>query len=395
MAKPFDLRKQLKLHDNHLLRTFFADQPELRAMDWNALRSYDVEPIIAAWESLPNDRRRRLQVVLQDVHELDHDGAMRTLAEAIAWRYGDRLPAFAARRSRLDKALWAYLDAREAFDEAAIFARADALARGQFANRWNSLPKEPIAVTEKRLAALEERVRQFYWHKELRGEVCRVHHYPRANGAEYFFAYLPDWPDKLLVFDEEGNLTPREQRYAFSNVFVYLPAEGAIELIAKGGKKVQLPLRRAFCRAMLDRDVGDDEPVRPVYHLDHLLSPDFAFWAEPEDRIAAVRVRRLRLVPRVTVPAVEHLELKFRESACLDKVRAAIGRLLEACGLDRAKIRVTQASIQIHFAGDGTHASRKMTFSVGCPNTCDLRSRPDDVRVVGELCIKRWGILRD
>ena len=83
-------------------------------------------------------------------------------------------------------------------------------------------------MTPEKIAALQEEVRRsYYWKKELAGEVCRVHHYPRANGAEYFFAYLPDWPDKMLIF-EDGNLTPREQEYAFSNVFVYLPAEGAL-----------------------------------------------------------------------------------------------------------------------------------------------------------------------
>ena len=31
MAKAFDLRKQLKLHDNNLLRRLFADQQEMSA----------------------------------------------------------------------------------------------------------------------------------------------------------------------------------------------------------------------------------------------------------------------------------------------------------------------------------------------------------------------------
>ena len=153
------------------------------------------------------------------------------------------------------KALWAYIEAREAFDQAAIFARAEALRNGQFANRWNSLPKQPITVTADKIKALEDEVRAYYWKKELRGERCRVHHYPRPGGEEVFFAYLPDWPDKLLTFDAEGNLTPREESYTFSNVFICMPSEGAVEIIARGGKKVQMPLRKAFCRAVMGLEV--------------------------------------------------------------------------------------------------------------------------------------------
>lgn len=179
MAKPFDLRKQLKLHDNPLLREFFAGNPEMLAVPWESLTPHEVEPIVAIWEKMPDDLRRQSQVVLQDVHELSDDRGQRVLTEEIQWRDPDSMPAFSALKSRADKALWAYLHARQAFDEAAIFARADALARGQFANRWNSLPKEPIEVTPEKIAALQEEVRSYYWKKELRGEVCRVHHYPR------------------------------------------------------------------------------------------------------------------------------------------------------------------------------------------------------------------------
>ena len=73
--------------------------------------------------------------------------------------------------------------AREAFDEAALFARAEALHNGQFAARWNSLPPGEITVTEPIVASLEQSIHDYYWRKELRGRLCRVHHYRRAGGA--------------------------------------------------------------------------------------------------------------------------------------------------------------------------------------------------------------------
>lgn len=394
MAKSFDLRKQLKLHDNQLLKRLFEDVPAMAEIAWDELKARDVETVIAAWETMGDDRQH-YQVLLQDVHELSDPKGQKVLIEEIEWQCPERLEEFAALKSPADKSLWAFLETRDAFDQAAIFARAEALRTGGLANRWNSLPKEPITWSPKLKAELEAEIRAFYWNKELRGEVCEVHHYQRAGGTDFFFAYLPDWPDKQLIFDEEHNLTPREESYAFSNVFVYSPSEGAIDLIAKGGKKVQLPLRKAFCRAVLGIEVDDDEPLRASYKLDQLLDPAFAFATLPEDMLAAVRLRRLRIVPRVAVPALEYLELKFSEYATRAEILTAINQHLAAHGLDRSQVSATQASIQLQFVGDGEKKGKKMTFSVSCPNTSDLKSKPDEVRLIGERCIQRWGILND
>ncbi len=287
MAKHFDLKKQLRLHDKGLLRRLFAEHGLLEDFSWEELSSRRIDPLIARWDGIEEPARRVIQVVLQDVHELAEERGQRVLAEELAWRFPEKLPVFAGWSSLADKALWAYLEAREAFDEAALFARAEALRNGQFAARWNSLPPGEITVSESMVASLEEALRDYYWRKELRGSVCRVHHDQRPGGAEYFFAYLPDWPDKRLVFDAAGNLTAREEAYTFSNVFIYEPAAGAMELVAKGGRPVHLALRRAFCGAVLGIEVDDAEPVQPTYRLDHLLDPGFSFETEPEDRIAA------------------------------------------------------------------------------------------------------------
>lgn len=124
-----------------------------------------------------------IQVVLQDAHELAEERGQRVLAEELAWRFPEKLPVFGGWSSLADKALWAYLEARPAFDEAALFARAEALRNGQFAARWNSLPPGEITVSESMVASLEEVLRDYYWRKELRGSVCRVHHDQRPVTA--------------------------------------------------------------------------------------------------------------------------------------------------------------------------------------------------------------------
>ena len=49
MAKTFDLRKQLKLHDNGLLHQLFAEEPAMEEVAWDSLGAHNFEPIVTAW----------------------------------------------------------------------------------------------------------------------------------------------------------------------------------------------------------------------------------------------------------------------------------------------------------------------------------------------------------
>ncbi len=395
MSKAFDLKKQLKLHDGVLLGRLFEEHGVVLEIPWGRPRMHDPVILEKCWEAVSPESRRQLEVVLQDVHELADERGQKVLIEDLQARCPEKLEAFGVCKGLQDKALWAYLEARAAFDDAAIFARAEALRGGQFANRWNSLPKCPITVTEVLTSVLEASVCDFYRKKELRGERCRIHHYARPNGENVFYAYLPEWADKRLGFDAEGNLTPRELDYAFSNVFIYEPSHGALEIIARGGKQVQLPLRRAFCKSILGIDVDDAEPLHSSYVLDHLLDPSFAFTTLAEDQVASVRLRRVRLFMNESMPVLEGAEWRLREDATLAESQEALARTLAAFRLNRQQVSVAQVGIQIEFQSDGRRKARTMTFNVGVPNTCDLKSKPDDVREIGERCIRRWGVLRD
>jgi hypothetical protein len=389
----FDLKKQLTIHDRGLLRQLLGNEPSMHAIEWDAIPRNNIAPLIAAWETMDDAKKRHYQVILQDVQHLAEPTGLKVLIEELEWRHPDKLPTFAAQLGAADKALWAFQFATDAFDAAAIFARAEALRNGQQANIWNSLPKAPIAITPEKIISLEQQIRSYYWSREMRGEVCKVHQYDRHDGSQYFFAYLPDWPDKRLCFDEQEQLTPREDAYAFSNAFVFEPSLGTIELIAKGGKKVQKELRRAFCQSMLGIEVDDQDPLKPVYQLDQFLDPSFSFVTEANERIQDVKLRRVRIVPRVNVPNIEQIEFKFREATDLPSIRSFLATQLASMQLGFDQISVTQAGIQFQFMGNGDRKGKTMTVNVSCPNTCDLKSKPEEQELIGRACFIRWGII--
>lgn len=392
MAKPFDPRKVLKHIANPLLREFFSRRGELADVPWDELTEQKIEPIFEAWQALPERQKIEVQVILRDVYELaDHRGRA-VLAEEILWRCPERAAEFEAQASKADNAMWVYLNVPEAFDEAAMFARADALAAGRYWNRRNSLPKKTLEVDQQLCDRLAEALTSFYGPTQMRGRHCHIVHYRRSGGGDYFFAYLDDYPDKHLVFDGNSDQpVVRADRYAFENVFVYNAGDGSMELFAQGGKKVWEPLQTAFCQAVLGEEVDPADPMRPAYQLDHLLRPDFPLPTDPADGVEEARITLLRIAPR---GSGGYIEIKADPKGHPNDIYRKIERWLKA-GVAVEGVRVLKASFHLKFHGNGNGRQPTMTFEVSAPNSSNLKSKPDEQREVGERCLKLWKVVED
>jgi len=348
-----------------------------------------IEPVFAAWQAMPERDRLTVQVILQDVNELADERGLNVLVEEVRRRAPERVGELAALEGRHDKAMWVYLNLPEAFDEAAMFARADALAAGRYWIKRNSLPQLTLDADEKLRTSLADAMTEFYWPTQMRGQHCSVEHYRRANGTDYFFAYLDDYPDSHVIFDDAGRMQKRYDRSAFTNVFAYCPTDGTLELFAKGGRKVVGPLQTLFCKAVLDTDVDPADPAETAYQLDHLKNRSVALPTDPQDRIAEVQVRSLRL--EVVGAPRRRITLDADPQGHRGDIYQMIDNYLNADALPSATLRVTHVKFCLTFMNEGQGRAKTLTFNVG-PNSCDLKSKPEDMRAVGERCLKLWRI---
>ncbi|HBJ33929.1 MAG TPA: hypothetical protein DDZ51_04015, partial [Planctomycetaceae bacterium] len=117
MAKTFDLRKQLKLHDKQLLAKLFDRCGLSLAIPWDQLTPGEFAPITSAWESL-GESKRQVQLALQEIGELADSRGLRLLIDEMQQRYPDRMAELRDQLSLADKSLWAYLECPEAFEQA-------------------------------------------------------------------------------------------------------------------------------------------------------------------------------------------------------------------------------------------------------------------------------------
>jgi len=389
MSKAFDPRKILKQIDNSLLREFFARRGELGGVPWDDLTEHKIEPVFEAWQALPDASKNEVQLILRDIADLSDHRGRAVLAEEVLLRCPGRGAEFEAQQSKADNAMWVYLEIPEGFAEAALFARADSLPQSQWRKR-NGLPMRAITADEAMCDALADELTAFYGPQQMRGRFCKVVHYRRSGGADYFFAYLDDYPDKRLVFDESSDQpVVRSDRGAFENVFVFTADEGAMEISAPGIGKSWEPMQKLFGRAILGEEIPPADPLRPSYRLDHLLRPDFPLPTMPEDRVEDARITRLRVLPR---GSGGYIEIKADPRGGRFDIYRKIERFLRAENIPIEGTRVLQASFALKFIHEGRGRQPQMTFNITAPHSSDLRHKRDEHRVVAERCLKLWEV---
>src|SRR4051794_26344441 len=68
MARHFNPRDFLRRAPNYLLREYFARKSVLAEIDWENLREFDTEAVLAAFVGLPHGIQDDISHVFQDLH---------------------------------------------------------------------------------------------------------------------------------------------------------------------------------------------------------------------------------------------------------------------------------------------------------------------------------------
>ncbi len=132
------------------------------------------------------------------------------------------------------------------------------------------------------------------------------------------------------------------------------------------------------------------DPLRPAYRLQRVLSPDFTYPTEVKDGIARVRLSRIRLATNSNTFPVLAFDLKFRTSVTRTQWLDIIHHDIAAHGLRLNQVVVQQATFQLIFLKNGMARSKSMTFSVTIPSLCNLKTKRDEDRQIGERCLRLW-----
>jgi len=388
----FDFLVTIRQIDPSLREQLFSAWPALKSLDWSAMKKKRlVEPLGQAVQQLAAEDKRSVHLLLRTCLALKQTCGLKVLLEELQDKHPGLVEPWGAIKGRLDRVIWTYLNARDAFEEAVIFARADTLTKTRCWHRWAGVKCGDFEISDPRVSALRQALIAHH-DGQLRGGQCEIHHYTRKNGAEYFFAYLPDWPDNFLVFNRSGKLETLDLPTAFNILYVFSRENGALEMIAPGDQTELAVLRRVFYEAMTKTTVPEADPDRPAFELDHLLEDAFTFAAPGVTEVDAVDVTRMLVYPRVDGHDLEGLQLRITRGTTWRRVLDRLDAMLASMDLSRQQITVEEIWIKIKCLSEGEKRPRTLPVTV-TPRACNLKSQDeDDLRVIGERCLKAWRI---
>jgi len=397
MARSFDPVAVLKTLSRSLLRKFLDIHYPIPDNDvpWTLSASPRRITFLEEWMSLPEDQRERMQLTLQEIFHLSCEDGMQSLSTELRATRPESLADFSRLPHRLDQAMWSWLHHRDIFDHAILFAQADRLSHGRLWKRWKVSPPMQLEITAENLKALEKKLAAWYFTREMRGRHCSIHHFQRQNGVHYFFAYLDDWPNALMKFNAEGQLHASHGRYAFNNVFAYDSHSGMLDITAAPRKASEETLPRMFAETILGISQLAACRIRRAYRLDHLLHPQFEFKTDPTDSIAHIQLTHMRVGHRSVKPDGRYKELGFGRDESLAQIRDCVRKELVDADLDRDLLMVHSVGFRLKFRSRNNARARSLSFHISAPNTCDLKEKPEDLRQVGEHCLKLWSITND
>jgi hypothetical protein len=386
MPRTYAARTFLRQAPNELLKEYFTRKSIIRDVDFDLLGKTEVEPIMAAMETLPIAQRAGVEEDFRQINNLACEQGVRVLLEEAESIFHQLHLAdmFARMRNHYERAFWMFLNHHEVFEIAADLAYMDGI--GSWRTRKIKADLRPAVGTED-LSNLAKEISGFY-RKQGRGHNCHVDNYLRQSPERHcYFAYAEDYGTTDLCFDDNGEFCHKPRKPAFEVIFVYKPATGVLETSASGRKDQIEKLESIFGRAILGLERLPAEQG-PHYDLSPLKSKNINFRIDPRDGVEAVFVRMLRF----DLHGMGNRRITFEASSNTDgkAIYKLIDSALEKRALPLASLTLAKAKLQMRFAARDRNKGKTLTFEISTPNRCTLKDDPLDQ--VAKRYIQKWGI---
>ena len=383
-----DPRVVIKQIDPELRKEFFSTWPAFDKLDWSKLnKKKKVDSLLDCLKSQTDSDQREITYLLGLFSSLKSDDGLRILLEEIRVRNPDVVDGWGLAGSKIDKVVFAYLHAKDAFERAVIFEEADSCSRRQGWNTWAGVKCGKFNIDEAHISRFKKMLIGYH-ENEFRGKQCEINPYSRANGAEYIFAYLPNWLGNQMVFSDSKGLESLKLPMAFSILFVYTPKSGQFAMIASGGKKKQGDLRSIFYQALTDTSVDDQTPDRRAFEMDRILEDEFRFNQHDIAGVEKVEVASLAWSSNTEDADISWSSLRFRSGLKWKENLGILDRSLVGCGHDRSQIEIQSLLVRFYFTNK---AHRALTIKI-TPQTCTIKSvKCEQRRTMMEQCVTQWG----
>lgn len=193
----------------------------------------------------------------------------------------------------------------------------------------------------------------------------------------------------------DGGLVTDHLRPALRSGIVYDPRQGALDVIAKGGKPVRERIALAFARACTGSDAIDPVPLRE-FDLTPLKRGIF-FPVDAADPIESVWLEEIELHGVVDGQPRIVLKRPPRRKELADdwtRRRSWLGVPADLIKLPLTKIHRAVIAVRFHPAF-GERQAKTLQVIITCPNGCNLREHTERERLILQKYLPRWELVSE
>lgn len=372
------------------LRTYFDRQGfDLQEpVNWEAPEREIVKPLLKLVDDLSESERAALTTDSERIAVMTDELSQMALLSVVQDR--DRIEAM---ENAFARALWVFLNHPLAFRRAEEVRYTDNYRQGRM---WDGFLGPVGIAIEPKTERVDDLKRQVMAYFRTKRAVVEIYRRTRPSFEEpdshlvQVTVYREGLPDTYLEFDGD-ELARRQRRPVYEAATTYESATGVIEVVAQG-RECREDLARMFAETLLRREIDTERVPLRRFDLSVLLHP-FDFPTDPEDGIESVMVTLLRVKPYDGEGERFTIEVNRKADATIHEVA---GRRFGDKNPLEAGYLATKTKLSIRFFPDAeSRRGKVLPVNITMPNGCDLKSKTEKERLIGEKYLPRWGLVEE
>ncbi len=372
------------------LREYFTSQQiAIGGVDWSQDHATVAKNIIQLVDHLDPEDKVRLRVDAERIYEMADEIGQAALLSVVS-----DVASYSGLDSAVERSRWVYLHEPDNFRHAEDIRYADQYRHGR---NWSGYQVEAgisLATDQVSLDTFKAQLKSLFG----LGDKVKLELFERTmvddegNDVDVVqvMVYQEGLPDSYLEFEGE-DIVSRIRRPVSEHAITYAPDTGVIEVVAARRERRD-SIAKAFTEDLLKQEVGAESVPLRRYDLTPLMQDQPLDW-DAEDGIESVQIVMMKLKDlasdgRIQLEVPAKREIGFHEYAH------------EHFGghnpLTSGSFTPTQAQLSIRFHPEnGSNRHKVLPVKITMPNGCDLRSRTERERLIGEKYLKRWGLLEE
>ena len=260
-----------------LLQDFITKTAPELIVDWKKVLVKNVDALYSAFLALDKEAHDRLDMYSNEIFDVfENPASAVTIHDQITERKLKTPEGFADWTDN-DKALWLFLNDRDAWNELLLWGAADAKSRVQwFYQKIDSAGDGPGEYTEEKIHLMEQEISKYIYLMEGRGCFCRCHTPLRrqATKEECFLISLNDHPHTEEQWTHDGDLSAEVHRGSFEIAMLYNWEDKTLKVKAAGVRDHKIRLCRIWAHFMRNASITDLETEKLAFLLDQFRNGD-------------------------------------------------------------------------------------------------------------------------